>query len=143
MNFLELSIYIDMYSNIWIKCFIICNRIRNLLELFWLYIAQRTFMYMWIVLFNTNMLVSWFFFFLFKKIGVFERSKGISAVPVNSIPCFCLMKSYFKWTLRVWLFFFFFDCGVWAGGYCSFPTRDQNQAENKIPGMFLILKSLV
>lgn len=40
-------------------------------------------------------------------------------------------------------FFFFFDCGVWAGGYCSFPTRDQNQAENKIPGMFLILKSLV
>lgn len=108
MNFLELSIYIDMYSNIWIKCFIICNRIRNLLELFWLYIAQRTFMYMWIVLFNTNMLVSWFFFFLFKKIGVFERSKGISAVPVNSIPCFCLMKSYFKWTLRVWLFFFFF-----------------------------------
>lgn len=137
MNFLELSIYIDMYSNIWIKCFIICNRIRNLLELFWLYIAQRTFMYMWIVLFNTNMLVSWFFFFLFKKIGVFERSKGISAVPVNSIPCFCLMKSYFKWTLRVWLFFFFLTVVSGLVGIVVSQPGIKTKLRTKFPACFL------
>lgn len=137
MNFLELSIYIDMYSNIWIKCFIICNRIRNLLELFWLYIAQRTFMYMWIVLFNTNMLVSWFFFFLFKKIGVFERSKGISAVLVNSIPCFCLMKSYFKWTLRVWLFFFFLTVVSGLVGIVVSQPGIKTKLRTKFPACFL------